>query len=60
MFSRVLAKQYLRDIKLNTINFVEANGFFRNAIDYRLSSELLPTLYIETSAIAAQDAKLAE
>ena len=38
VFSRVIAKQFLRDIKQNSMNFVEGNGFFRNAIDYRLSS----------------------
>ena len=52
VFSRVIAKQFLRDIKPNTMNYVEGNGFFRNAIDFRLSSELLPKLYIETSAVA--------
>jgi hypothetical protein len=58
VFSRVIAKQFLRDLKQNTINFVEGNGFFRNGINYRLSSELLPKLYVETAAIAEQDSKL--
>lgn len=53
VFSRVIAKQFLRDIKVNTMNFVEGNGFFRNEIDYRLSSELLPGMYYETSLIAS-------
>ena len=52
VFSRVIAKRFLRDLKPNTMNYVEGNGFFRNVIDFRLSSELLPKLYIETSAIA--------
>lgn len=30
VFSRVIAKQFLRDLKPNTMNFVEGNGFFRN------------------------------
>ena len=53
VFSRVIAKQFLRDIKINTMNYVEGNGFFRNEIDYRLSSELLPGMYYETSLIAS-------
>ena len=52
VFSRVMAKQYFSHLRQNTMNYVEGNGFFRNAIDYRLSSELLPQLYIETSAVA--------
>lgn len=58
IFSRVIAKQYLRNIKNNTMNYVEGNGFFRNVIDFRLSSELMPDLYLETSKIALEDAKL--
>jgi hypothetical protein len=53
VFSRVIAKQFLRDIRINTMNYVEGNGFFRNEIDYRLSSELLPGMYYETSLIAS-------
>ena len=58
VFSRVMAKQYLKDLKHNTMNYVEGNGFFRNAIDYKLSSELLPKLYIEATAVAEEDSKL--
>lgn len=53
VFSRVIAKQYLRDIKTNTLKYVEGNGFFRNAIDARLVSELMPKLYIETAGVSA-------
>ena len=41
------------------MKFVEGNGFFRNEIDSRLYSELLPTFYLETSTIAKEDAKIA-
>lgn len=46
VFSRVIAKKYLVDLKRNTMNYVEASGFFVNEIDYRLSAELLPKLLI--------------
>jgi hypothetical protein len=46
VFSRVIAKQYLRDIKKNTLIYVDGNGYFRHAIDSRLITELLPKLYI--------------
>lgn len=46
VFSRVIAKQFLRDIKGNTLAFVEGNGFFRNSIDTRLISEVLPKYYL--------------
>ena len=53
VFSRVIAKQYLRDINTNTLKYVEGNGFFRNATDARLVSELMPKLYIETAGVSA-------
>ncbi len=55
VFARVVAKQFLRDIKQNTISYVEGNGFFRNVIDTRLISEVLPKFYLETAAIANED-----
>ena len=58
VFSRVIAKKYLGDLKRNTMNYVEASGFFVNEIVYRLSAELLPKLLIETSTIATAEAKL--
>ena len=58
VFSRVIAKQFLRDLKPNTMKFIEGNGFFRNALDYRLSSELLPGMYYDTSLIASEDFKM--
>ena len=46
VFARVIAKQFLRDIKGNTLSYVEGNGFFKNSIDTRLISEVLPIYYI--------------
>lgn len=56
VFARVIAKQFLRDIKNNTIAYVEGNGFFRNAIESRLIAEVLPKFYAETAAISQEDA----
>jgi len=46
VFARVISKQFLRDIKGNTLSYVEGNGFFKNSIDTRLISEVLPKYYI--------------
>lgn len=42
------------------MNYVEGNGFFRNILNYRFSSELLPKMYSETLNIAHDDANLNE
>jgi hypothetical protein len=55
VFARVLAKQFLKDIKQNTISFVEGNGFFRNIIDVKLITDVLPKYYTQTASIAAED-----
>jgi hypothetical protein len=52
-----MSKQYLRDIKKNTLDYVEGNGFFRNPIETRLITELLPTLLAATAATASSDSK---
>jgi hypothetical protein len=46
VFARVISKQFLRDIKGNTLSYVEGNGFFKNSIDTRLIFEVLPKYYI--------------
>lgn len=56
VFARVIAKQFLRDIKNNTLAFVEGNGFFRNAIESRLIAEVLPKFYAEAAAISQDEA----
>lgn len=55
VFARVLAKQFLKDIKPNTLSYVEGNGFFRNIIDIKLISDVLPKYYTQTASIAAED-----
>ena len=42
VFSRVLAKQFLRDVKGNTLNYVEGNGFFRNRTHSTLCTRCSP------------------
>lgn len=48
LFSRVIGKNYLKDLRKNTINYVEGQGFFRKEIDNQLVEKLLPTLYTES------------
>ena len=42
LFSRVMAKQYLRDVKPNTLSQVEGQGCFKNQIDSGLIERVLP------------------
>ena len=48
LFSRVLAKNYFRDIKSNTMKFVEGQGFFRKEVDSALIEKLLPQFYCDS------------
>ena len=50
----MIAKQYLRDVKANTLKYVEGNGFFLNVIDSRLISDLMPKLYTETASVSVE------
>jgi Lhr-like helicase len=36
LFSRVLAKEFLKNIKHNTLEIVDRNGFFRNPLDIKI------------------------
>ena len=54
VFSRVLAKQFLRDVKGNTLNYVEGNGFFRNRTHSTLVHQVLPGMYTDTLVQAGQ------
>ncbi len=36
IFSRVLAKDFLKNINQSAINIVERNGFFRNPLDIKI------------------------
>lgn len=48
IFSRVLAKNYLRDLGSNTVSYVEGQGFFRDEIDKQLVEQFLPGLYVNS------------
>ena len=40
-----MAKQYLRDIRPNTLAHVEGQGFFKNKIEADLIEKILPKFY---------------
>ena len=50
----MLAKQFLRDVKPNTLSYVEGNGFFRNRTHCTLVDQVLPGMYTDTLVQAGE------
>ena len=57
IFSRVLAKKYLTNLRPNTLGYVEGQGFFRNVIDKQLVEQFLPGLYTNSLEEAVEISK---
>ena len=54
MFSRVLAKDFLKHLEENTLAIVERNGFFRNPLDIRIMNDV-PSIYYQNATKISQD-----
>lgn len=55
--SRQVAKQYTRDLKMNTVVFLRDVGFFGNKKKQVMELEVLPWLFEQVETFAAGDSK---